>query len=97
MPSVDQTSHVVMNLITHISNKNSTFFSLAHFLSSFSLQTGDKIRVTSRIDADWIMGKFGGLEGMFPEVFVDSVPDDVPQEAEESSSIKGEDKVRGSS
>ena len=46
-----------------------------------SLQTGDKIVVISRVDADWVVGELYGKNGMFPASFVDKVPENLPQES----------------
>ena len=50
------------------------------------LQTGDKINVTSRVDADWVVGELRGKKGMFPSSFVDSVPENLPQDSQEQNS-----------
>ena len=47
----------------------------------FSFQTGDKIIVTSRVDADWVVGELYGKKGMFPTSFVDKVPENLPQDS----------------
>ena len=54
----------------------------------FSLQTGDKVKVVSRVDADWVVGEVSGRKGMFPASFVDQVPKNLPQES--SSKEKSE-------
>lgn len=45
---------------------------------------GDRIRVVSRVSAEWVNGELGGAKGMFPTEFVDGVPDGLP-EAESTS------------
>ena len=70
-----------------------TFFCCFWFVCLLFLQAGDKITVMSRINAEWVKGELGGLRGMFPANFVDSVPDSIPQEAEESASDGAEHKV----
>lgn len=40
---------------------------------------GDKIKVVSRINAEWVSGELGGAKGIFPAEFVDKVPDDLPE------------------
>lgn len=47
------------------------------------LQTGDKIKVTSRVDADWVVGELRGKKGMFPVNFVDKVPENLPKKSDE--------------
>ena len=36
--------------------------------------------VTSRVDADWVVGELRGKKGMFPVNFVDSVPENLPKD-----------------
>jgi len=41
-------------------------------------QTGDKIKVTARVNEEWIRGELGGRSGIFPASFVDAVPPNLP-------------------
>ena len=36
-----------------------------------SIKTGDVIMLVEKVDADWIKGRLGGQEGMFPSGFVE--------------------------
>ena len=49
-------------------------------------QTGDKIKVVSRVDADWVVGELRGKKGMFPVNFIDKVPENLPKDSDEKSS-----------
>ena len=50
------------------------------------LQAGDKIRILSRVNEQWLFGETGGSKGSFPASFVDMVPSDLPHyEADETS------------
>ena len=48
------------------------------------LQEGDKIKVISRVNDNWVRGELGGAQGMFPADFVDSVPDSLPLVSEKT-------------
>ena len=49
-------------------------------MCDISFQTGDEIKVTSQVDADWVVGELRGKKGMFPTSFVDKVPEDLPSQ-----------------
>ena len=42
--------------------------------------------MTSRVDADWVMGELRGKKGMFPLSFVDKVPENLPQDGGDKKS-----------
>jgi hypothetical protein len=55
------------------------------------VQTGDKIKVVSRVNAEWVNGEFGGAKGIFPIGFVDGVPDDLPEAKKEVEEVEVRD------
>ena len=62
----------------------------------FSHQIGDKVKVVSRVDADWVVGELRGKKGMFPASFVDKVPDNLPQDSGGDSKEKTESPSKSS-
>ena len=42
--------------------------------------------MTSRVDADWVVGELRGKKGMFPVSFVDKVPENLPKDSSEQKS-----------
>ena len=48
-----------------------------HFFSI--LQAGEKIRVLSCVNQDWLFGESSGQQGQFPAGFIDSVPAGLPE------------------
>lgn len=43
-----------------------------------SFQAGDKIKVLSKVNDQWLFGKCNGKEGSFPASFIDNIPDNLP-------------------
>jgi hypothetical protein len=43
-----------------------------YFLATFS-KAGDTVVLVKRVDAQWLMGKVGDKEGLFPQNFVDII------------------------
>lgn len=56
-----------------------------------SFKAGDKIKMLSRVNAEWVNGEFRGAKGIFPANFVDEIPADLPDAAkEEADAAKSE-------
>ena len=49
-----------------------------------SIAEGDRIELLERVDADWLRGRLGGSEGIFPAEFVNVVEDLPPAAAKKS-------------
>lgn len=47
-------------------------------LERFPWQEGEKVRLISRINKDWLYGECNGKRGQFPSTFVDNVPSSLP-------------------
>ncbi|XP_063684863.1 proline-rich protein 36-like isoform X2 [Bolinopsis microptera] len=49
-----------------------------------SLTAGDMVKVISTVGVEWIKGRFGGKEGIFPACFVPAIPDhwNIPEDSE---------------
>lgn len=58
-----------------------------------SFKTGDKIRVTERIDSDWLMGEYNGKQGLFPASFVEVVQSESISETSAYGKKKEQTKV----
>ena len=43
-----------------------------------SLSVGDVVELTARVGSEWLRGRLGGREGMFPAQFVE-IKEDLPQ------------------
>lgn len=63
-----------------------TFSFASEAPSELSISKGDKIELVGRLDQDWLKGRLGGHEGIFPASFVDII-EDLPTgwEAEEKT------------
>lgn len=48
---------------------------------------GDLIEVTAKVSDEWIYGKKGDKEGMFPESFVDRIPDNLPLKSDKDPEL----------
>lgn len=70
---------------SYVLNTSRWLTSRINFGASLWLQTGDRIKIISRVNADWINGEIGGRKGMFPANFVDFVPDDLPMAKKEAA------------
>lgn len=52
-------------------------------------QVGDKIKVVSRVNAEWVTGELRGAKGIFPADFVDRLPEGLPEASKEETSSGG--------
>ena len=57
------------------------------YYSMVLFQAGDKIKVVSRVNDEWVNGELHGKTGMFPAEFVDSIPKDL-KKAEELEQVE---------
>lgn len=55
---------------------------------------GDKIKVLSRVNAEWVNGELCGKSGIFPVEFVDSVPENLLSEAPKKEEASKEPKAK---
>ncbi|XP_070553885.1 SH3 domain-containing protein 19-like isoform X2 [Ptychodera flava] len=51
--------------------------------TELTFKTGDKIKVTNQVNADWLVGEMYGKSGRFPSNFIDRVPNNLPPVAED--------------